>query len=313
MTRIPVRSVIAETYRFVFSQLGRLIERIWLPATFICIGSFLFVRPYLYLMATDPDGTALQQQSHILLAVYVYYMVGLLFTGMMIAAIVLEYLKPQPGSSFFRLPPVGAALRIASGILGITLLLFLFILTASLVLAGLIRIAHLPEAVALAGTLLILALMLYPAVRLGLLMPAVATEESRVGLVRSWEMTKGNGWRLVLVLLATALPVVLLAMLLQFTVMGAEALNPHLELVGQAEAMLAKRSVQMTLMAERFPYITGITFFLTPLTYGLTVIPGAIIYRLLTKQHTEEVTATTSPWNNDKTADLPPPTDENKQ
>lgn len=316
MIRIPVRSVIAETYRFVFSQLGRLIERVWLPATFICIGSFLFVRPYLYLMASDPDGAALQQQSHVLLALYVYYMAGLLMTGMIIGAIVLEYLKPQPGSSLFRLPPVSTAFRIASGALGAMLVLLLFVMTSSLALAGLIRIAHLPEPIALAGMVLILVAILYPAVRLCLLMPAVAAQENRIGLMRSWELTRGNGWRLVLIMLATALPVMLIAMILQALVLGAEALNPHFELIGQAEVMLTKRNVQMMLMANRFPYITGITFFLTPLTYGLAVIPGVIVYRIMTAgqalQQTEGDTSVPSPWNKEASGNNPPPPDEPK-
>jgi hypothetical protein len=143
--------------------------------------------------------------------------------------------------------------------------------------------SHAPVAgiVALAGLVGGLA-MIYFFVRLGFLLVPSAVMEGGFGLERSWQLTKGSFWRIFLIGLATLIPIMLVTAVVDISIMGADFLNPHLELMKDHAAQAKLQAEQMRVMAAHLPLLMGAGFLLAPFTYGLTFAAPAFAYRFLT-------------------------------
>ncbi|MGB8600955.1 MAG: hypothetical protein WCD42_02035 [Rhizomicrobium sp.] len=293
MNTFLARRTIADSYRYVFGHFGRIIERVWLPATLIFIGGILFVRPYLYLMATSPDSDDLMQHGKTILGLYGFNLIAVFLSAMMAAAIVREVRDPQKEGNLWRFAPPSVGARAMGGMIGL-LLLATCALTLVMLATGLLKgTLHLNDEAVVAIIGVFALLLIYPLLRLGYLMVPAANDGIGYGMAQSWQLTKRHFWRILLVGLATALPVFAVQIIVQIVVMGPEILNPHIELYGDITALQQHQSQQMHMMADRFVLISGATFFLTPFVYGLTVVPMTLIYQALTAKQDEAAPADT--------------------
>ena len=71
--------------------------------------------------------------------------------------------------------------------------------------------------------------------------------------------------------MATLVPVMIAAMVLDAAVMGPDVLNPHIELLRDQAAQMRHSAEQMRLMAAHLPLMMGIGFLLAPFTYGISL------------------------------------------
>lgn len=279
MQQIPVRATVIAAYKYTFGNIGKLVGLVWLPALLTFAGSYVFVRPYLYLMAINPGPDEMLQHGQLILGVYGFYIAAVFFFAMMAAGIARDVLHPDREAGVYHFPPLRSVLRVAVGLFGMLLLVALVFgaIGTVLALAG----KALPGP-ALDAIFVVVALaMIYAVVRLGFLLVPAATEEDRCyGLTRSWLLSGGHFWRLVLILLCSAVPVGIVSMLAQLAILG-PGYYAGMHISGD---LTSADTARMLLMADRFWLIAGVNFFLTPFAYGLYVAPMALVYGQLTQE-----------------------------
>ena len=294
MNKIPVAQTVAESYRFVFGGLGTVIGLIWLPIVILTVGGYFTMVPYFSGMAGALDSGDASQQGSLLLHVLAFDIVMIVLMAMIAVAIAREILNPVRRPSFLRFALGPAEFRAIGGLIALFFLMIIFVVILVIVsmVIGFVANALLPAAGAAgskgaAGIGALVSVLgffglVYIMVRLGfLLVPAVAMEGG-FGLERSWQLTKGNFWRIFAVLVATLVPIVIVAILIDLTVLGPDFLNPHLELAHDQAAQMRHSAEQMRQMAAHLPLMMGIGFLLAPFTYGMTFAPAAFAYRALT-------------------------------
>jgi hypothetical protein len=289
MNKISISETISTTYRFAFVGIGKVIGLIWLPAFLMAGTSYFCMRPYIDFMATDPEPADILQHGGAILGMLAGLLLCLYFFAVMAVAITREALHPTPTVTYFRFPFGGAVFRVIGGyfaLMGLTLLFCVLLVLVAAVFG--IAAKSVPAgggiAILIVTTVLMIAGFLgliYAAVRLGYLLVPAATEENHIGIEQSWKLTKGNFWRIVLIVLATLGPMIVVQGIIQCVVVGPEYFNPHLEAVGNQAAMAGYKLEQMRLMAQAFPYLTAVGFLLAPFSYGLSFAAAAFSYRAL--------------------------------
>jgi hypothetical protein len=294
MYKIPVGETITEAYRFTLGHIGKIIGLIWLPVVLSTVGSYFLVLPFLKFQATAPTPEETLQHGGEILGVYGFYLVALVLMSVIMVAIAREVLRPSPGINYFQFPFGGTTFRVLGGYLGVLLLamvIFIAVALIGVVIGMLVKLVlpatgsqSIPMAIAAAAVLLFgLPALIYIVARLGFLMVASAVDGHKFGLERSWHLTKGNVWRVIVITLACNVPVVLVTLAATAVILGPDFFNPHLELAGDPAAMVQANARKMALEAARFPLMMGVQFFLAPFIYGLTISPGVIAYRELSK------------------------------
>jgi hypothetical protein len=295
MNKIPVMQTVAASYRFTFGGLSKVIGLIWLPIIILTVGGYFTMVPYFSGMAGALESGDVSQQGSLLLRELAFEIVMIVLMAVIAVAITREILNPVRRPSFLRFALGPTEFRVVGGLIALFFLIIVFIVI--LVIVGLVIgfaiNAILPAAGAapgskgaagigaLEGIIGFLGLV-YIMVRLGfLLVPAVAMEGG-FGLERSWTLTKGNFWRIVAIVALTMLPILIVAALIDMTILGPDFLNPHLELAHDPAAQMRHSAEQMRQMSAHLPLMMGIGFLLAPFTYGMTFAPAAFAYRALT-------------------------------
>jgi hypothetical protein len=292
MNKIPVKNTIAAAYRFTFGGVGKIIGLIWLPAVLITAGGYFCMLPYFNFMANNPDPKTILQHGSMMGGLYGFYLAAIVLFAVIVVAITREVLQPTNKPVLVSFPFGGDTFRVIGSYIGLIGLILVFAIGAGLLVGASALIAKLVPGAgdAVAGTVVGLAAvigvlaLIYIAVRLGFLMVPAAVTEGKFGLERSWQMTRGNFWRIVLIALGTALPVLLVTLVAEVAILGPDYFNPHIELIANPEAMARHNAEQMRAMAAHFPVLMGFSFFLMPFTYGLSVSSAAFAYRALKEQ-----------------------------
>jgi hypothetical protein len=301
MNKIPVTQTVAEAYRFTFGGLGKVIGLIWLPIVILTVGGYFTLVPYFSGMAAAFESGDVSQQGPLMLRQLAFEIVTVVLMAMIAVAITREILKPVKRPPFLRFALGPTEFRVVGGFFGLFVLMIVFAIGLAIIglIAGFAINAVLPAAAAavagaglpsravtiatLVGLIGCLALI-YVIARLGFLLVPAAVMEGGFGLERSWKLTKGNFWRIFLIAVATLVPVMIAAMVLDAAVMGPDVLNPHIELLRDQAAQMRHSAEQMRLMAAHLPLMMGIGFLLAPFTYGMTFAPAAFAYRALTSK-----------------------------
>jgi hypothetical protein len=195
------------------------------------------------------------------------------------------------GATEFRL--FGANLAFVLMMLTVVVIAWIGILAAALV-AGFVRravgaltVEGTPWATILSRSMIafvlaVLAALVFVLVKLAFLIAPVTVAERRIDLARGWMLTEGNFWRILIVMLATGIPMALISLGLQWAVLGLHAMMPAIAApllavpAGPAGALPRLHAIRDVL-----PITMGITLFLTPLQYGLTIGAAAAAYRAL--------------------------------
>lgn len=222
MKKIPVGATIVHGYRYAFTNAPALLKAIWLPmALYLGLGIPTLHRiAQLLTAATARDPSMVSLMGPLLL---LFPVLIILFMVQVTAATELALGMPI-GSRFYfpfgkklwRL--IGGYLLALVAIIALALLLFFAGLLVSLVLKG--QSATVLSLFAVAVILIAYGGVIFMGVRfLFLLAPASITEQ-RLGVARSWSLTRGNFWRAFLVSLAVFIPVMIIQYALQFSLAG---------------------------------------------------------------------------------------------
>ena len=294
MNKIPVKQTIAEAYRFTFYGLEKVIGLIWLPAVLMTVGSYFVLSPYLAGMASAMENSDFAQQGSNMVLMFGLEIVILVLMAMMAVAITREILNPLQRPLFLRFGLGATEFRLVGALIALYVLLLVFILIGALAAAALgyglnallPASGGLKRGLALAALfgLCLIPVLVYIMARLTFLVVPCVVMEGKFGLERSWQLTKGNVWRIIGISLAIALPLLVILLIGEFFILGADYFNPHFEMLGDQAAMAKRNAENIRLMISKLPLLVGFSFLLMPFSSGLYFSAPAFAYRALMAQ-----------------------------
>ena len=215
MKKIPVGATITRAYRFVFQDFFKILGVIWLPWAIMSASSLLLIPRLISIFdaAGRQDFAEVEHQFWFLVP---FLILGLIFYCSQIVSVVDLALQPSRtqllyhlslGKPLWRL--LGAYLLAVPVFIVAFVAVFLAVAIVGFVLGMLAVLGNAKLVMGLAGAagaLLAYAMMIAVTVRVVWLLAPVTVAEHRLSLGRSWKLSRGNFWRLVLVLLAVLLP-----------------------------------------------------------------------------------------------------------
>jgi len=289
MNKIPVGQTIRFAYAFTFGEIGTVIGLIWIPTLINAVASFFAAGGYYSALADSFESGMPPVGSAIGLSLVLAF-VSMLLVAMIAVAITQQAFGLRQGPAFAHIALGSAELRVFGGFFGLYLLMVLFVLAVALVVGiiaaggGAVIKAN-AAAAAPVGVAVVLAVLigagavLFAMVRLSFLMVPAVVDGGEFGLTRSWELTKGNFWRIVLIGACTLLPLMLVFIIAEFAVLGPEFFVPNLKPATDGTASLHAMAGQMRLLQKHMPVLMGLTFVISPLLYGLLFSASAFAYR----------------------------------
>jgi len=222
MRKIPLDSTIFGAYRFLFTNLVSIIGTMWLPVAVLLaiLGALVWTFVPHAWFCGDFSHADIKQLILTLLPLFILcefvLVVGIILTKAMIQVGILRHstgLKTSTtlvyfslGSRVWRMVVVqlfGGV--VAAGLVLAIVLAFVFV---HLLLGA---IPNLPSYVVtlcnLALVLAAIAAFVYVMLRMFFFLPAVVVTDNKIGVARAWELGKGNVLRMIVVIIATYLPI----------------------------------------------------------------------------------------------------------
>ncbi|MBV9990283.1 MAG: hypothetical protein JOZ72_03240 [Alphaproteobacteria bacterium] len=248
MAKIPLEKTIGATYSFAFSNILSVFGVLWLPSLILVglVGAiFFFVIPDFHFGA-PPLGDDGDRVRHLIegVAIYIRFaglimLVSLLMRAMVTVGVMEKALDRRDGPVLVYFSLRAPVWRLIGAlILASIIITIVAVLTVCAVMAAIWTavnyapgIAGLAKVVSILGGVLF---VIYVSFRLTFFLPAVVVAEETIGIGRAWQLSSGNFWRIVGLLLAVLLPVGIVARILGFALFGfgwlhaiGDAVNAH--------------------------------------------------------------------------------------
>ncbi|MBV9990935.1 MAG: hypothetical protein JOZ72_06535 [Alphaproteobacteria bacterium] len=299
--KIPVGGSLARAYGFAFGNIVNNFGVTWMVVAIGWVLGYFFQQRYMgavtSLQSRDPQ--AIMQAMPFFWACFAGIFV--LMTAE-IAALTKEALGLRTGSAFLQFP-FGAAMwrLIGAYLLYFLVMIVIYVIFAvvSLVLGGVggavVESARVGATTPLFALLFLLAALvavgaiIYIATRLSFLLTPVAVAE-RISLTRAWQLTKGNFWRIFVIVLALVIPLVVLELVFLVYVVRMPLVPPlhsgvtPQELQAFAEQQQAMNRQMMTDM-QRYWYIAyPLSLVVSLIFYGMFAGASAHAYRAVTHE-----------------------------
>ena len=235
MNKIPVGKTVAFAYNFLFTRFGTVVGITALPALLAAAVDYL-VRSYI--SAEDTPSTA---GTNLLISIA--GMAITLFIWAVTSVGIIRAALGQPlGSSAYYFPVGTVELRMFGAMLRFWLGVVVLIFLASLLSGFAFMLAGVPldgssepepsAALLIAGLITWAAFgyTIYTIVRMGFLLSPTVVCESK-GLQRSNDLTRGNFWRIVAILLALILPILFLLSIVGAVILRAALGNDYQRII----------------------------------------------------------------------------------
>jgi hypothetical protein len=311
MNKIPVGQTIGQAYGFSFGRYLPLLGILWLPMLVLgVLGYFAFAPVFEGFPALIQHLQQFKQAEHgnpsamppfppeffqMFRWIGLFDLVVFVFFAIIAVGITKEALGLRTGPRFVYLSFGSAEMLVIGG----------YLLVIAIIIAGAIAfeivavVVGIIVGVAMAGGgtghvdprliaglvgLLVIGFeiaYLYFLIRLSYFLVPVTVAENRIGVWRSWELTKGNVWRIVGISLAILLPLLVIEM-----IAGMVAFGPAIAEFASAAANSpatadAHAALLMKSFAQYLPFMGAVGFVLAPIVYGLVLSPAAFAYRAL--------------------------------
>lgn len=298
MNKIPVTRTIAEAFRFTFAGLEKVIGLIWLPVVTLTIGGYFVTAPLVRGMATAMQTGNLAQEGPMMATIFLFDLVSLVLVSVIAVAIAREILNPLKRPVFLRFALGATEFRLVGALIGLYVLLIVFAVVWVLLSFGLgylldsvvpsgagVAAAGFQRTVAFAVLvgLLLSPVLLYLMLRLSFFVVPSVVMDGKFGIERSWQLSKGNFWRILGITLAIGLPIVAVWVAMEVGVLGWDVLNPHFELIGNKAAQMQHSVEQMQRTSDNLPLLMGLNFLLAPFTNGLLFSAPAFAFKALSE------------------------------
>ncbi len=286
MAKIPVEHTISSAYSFAFRNILTVIGIAWFPfALVIAIGAGLVLLMVPGLAAPGgPSPAAIAGLIAVAPLIIVAYVVA---NAMVVVGIMRRALGLAEGPVFAYFSLAAPVWRLIGATILVGLLVFVVVAVEVGVIAAIIAAASNGNNGALgflAAILIIAACVwtIYFVVRLSFFLPAVVVAEGRIGIGRSWELGKGNFWRIFVVWLAVAIPVSMAASVLMQAIYGNAMMGLVLANQGENADPMALLNGMVQIFVAYAPYLIVIQLLQIIIMSGLTNGAIAAAYRGVT-------------------------------
>jgi hypothetical protein len=313
MQKIPVGQTIGQAYAFAFGKYLPILGVLWLPFLLLAVVGYFVMAPMFhvwwdfvsYIMqhpgAKEPPPFAMMQQVQQFQArALAFDVLELAVLSVVSVGVVKEAMGLRRGLRLFYAGSGLEELLVAGAYFFLAILLGLALLIAAVGVVIIVLIlgaalgSHVDKATAAAqlGGLGVLAGLIlacgfvYATVRLAFFIVPVTVAEREFGVFRSWELTKGNFWRIFAILFVSWVPVVIVVDGLFFGVLGFSILpaviaEAHKHAPHDPAAVQAVLNVVWEGLKRSWPYLVAISVLPAPILYGLLFGPAAFAYRAL--------------------------------
>ena len=315
MGKIAMGRSIGDAYDLTFGRYFALFGVVWLPLVLILAGEVFFLMRFGPMFADIFRFAAQHPKSHEI-PPHEFQMQGLSWAMNLFFYVMLAWLRVGVTKAALNLPRgpsfayffVGMdELRVLGGylvFLALYIAAMIGLLLAAVAVAAVVSALYAGGAfdlidkgilvqagitLAIAAGLGLLSALIYVQIRLLYLFVPITVVEKRFGLWRSWEMSEGNFWRIVVVSIGTLSPLVILEFVLLFVfyipffVILIATARHHPEMAHHPELIPA---VLLGAFAKAGIYLGPVAavlgFVLAPIVCGLSFAPPAYAYRTLT-------------------------------
>lgn len=215
--KIPFEATISGAYRFAFTNILSIVGIAWFPFLVLTgVMGGLIALCFPTLKGAFPQGH--EPTAENLQGMAIIFGLGLVFTFGWIVAIAMvnvgimrKALGQHPGPVFFFFSLGGQVWRLIGSYVLLTIIFFLgtigielVVIAVSFAVQKAAPAAQIPVTVLLA--VIAVCWMIYAAVRVMFFIPAVVVAENHIGIARSWQLGRGNFWRIVGIILLIWIP-----------------------------------------------------------------------------------------------------------
>lgn len=214
---------VSRAYGFLLGEFGTIVRLAWAPLLLATGLSYVYGAEIMQasIQAKDDPSAMMQYMPLQMLTGIVSFVAGIIATVVLLQVVVFGDRKP---GLFVYLWLGGAELRL----IAVSLLLFIALVAAAIaiglvfgLLAAMTAATPVLSIVMLAGVAALIFVAIWVPLRLSLIAPVVVAERS-LGVERSWELTKGSAFRMLLVFLMTFVPFAAVMWTLLGLVLGAD-------------------------------------------------------------------------------------------
>jgi hypothetical protein len=229
--KIPVGGTIAHAYSFTFGNILNNIGAIWIP--FAVFWLMLYILPMVV-----PDGALIEGARAGSVSVGLSFSLSLLFmlffwliASAQTAGLSKEAFGLRRGNAFLQFPFGAAAWRILGNVVVYLLVMFVIYLALSILIyliAKLFGIAGTDVDAMSTGArvmrailgLAFLCALIYVSTRLWFFIAPVSVAQHQVSLIKTWELSKGNFWRIFAILFVLFIPFLIVDGILFYKIFG---------------------------------------------------------------------------------------------
>ena len=277
MTKIPVGKTIAYAYGFTFGNFLTVLGLSWAPLAIMTVVALFALPAYfngMVAIVTTGDASAFFAAAGLMFVLFVAVFAGFI---MIYVAIARQALGLRTGPAFFYFSLDAAFWRLLLAYLVTIAIAFGLALGVAIVI-GIAAVVFAPLLVLV--PLITLLGIVYVLVRLTFLQPPIAVAEERGVIRRSWELGKGNFWRMFAVLLAIVIPLAIVQGIVQISVLSSLAIEPPPEDAGPAEvaAFMAQMMAELSVL---LPLLVPIAIVFYAAMIAMIVSASAFAYRSL--------------------------------
>ncbi len=255
MSKIAVFRSLGRGYDFGFGRFTTALAVCWLPYALIGVAAFFLLIPSIGSMLQDvlqnmpPNGTTLDDAQKNALAQHLVMKFGGLYRQIILYSLICMFLRAmiavgltrasvgleEKGFFYFSLSApvwnlflswiatflIVYAVQVILAIIAVIIGLFICLPLIKVSIAAAIGV----------GILLYLSMLcgvIYVAIRLNFFLPPIIVSEKKIDILRSWNLSEGNVWRIIGIYIGIALPFIALLVLADTAILI--AVVPHLQL-----------------------------------------------------------------------------------
>ena len=292
MRKIPVGATISHAYRFAFGNVLQVFKAIWLPLLAqLAVGLLLTRRMAVFMTAMqahDPSAVSLFGPLLLLIPLVLIFF----FAQLTAATETALGRPPQTWFAFHFDRPMWrllggylfAALALAAAALVMLLLFFLLTTFLSILLKSM------PNSRTVGAVLAVLFMTAYVCVlallslRFLFLLAPINVAEQRLGVRQAWELSFGNFWRILLIVIAITLPLLIIHYAFTFALAGLPPMMPGATKEAREAADMAWRIRELNIMADRWYLSLPLTGLLMLFQFGLACSAQVFAWRALTQK-----------------------------
>lgn len=284
--KIPVSRTIGYAYSFTIGNFLNIVGIAWLPLALAAAAGYLLIAPNIEAFRMAADTQDLSAMGMFMVNMFLLFVIIWILFAMISVGVTRRALGMDSGPAFFYFSLGGAVWKLIAAYIAY----FVIVAVISMIGFAVLGIIGAAVGVSMGGSdmnlegagivgivfaVLMLAFyvfLVFVALRLVFLLPAVVVAENRIGITRSWTLSRGNVWRIFAIILAIYIPI----LIVEIVVIAA---------LGGSMMMMASDdpAATMDFMMRNAIILAAVYVLFVVLAIGLTAGASVGAYRALTE------------------------------